>query len=43
MRREGRAMRIRIIAGSRVQMISISCESRINLLVSLVVTIATIM
>lgn len=35
-------MRIRIMAGRTVQMISISCESKINLLVSLVVTIATI-
>lgn len=35
-------MRIRITAGSRVQMISISWESRINLLVRLVVTMATI-
>lgn len=43
MRKEGRAIRIRIIAGSKVQMISISWESRINLLVSLVVTMATIM
>lgn len=42
MRKDGRAMRIRIIAGSSVQMISISWESRINLLVSLVVTMATI-
>lgn len=36
-------MRIRIIAGRIVQMISISWESRIYLLVSLVETIATIM
>lgn len=43
MRREGRAIRIRIIAGRIVQMISISWESRIYLLVSLVETIATIM
>lgn len=43
MRREGRAIRIRMMAGRMVQMISISCESRIYLLVSLVETIATIM
>lgn len=43
MRKDGRAIRIRMIAGSSVQMISISWESRINLLVSLVVTMATIM
>lgn len=36
-------MRIRIIAGRIVQIISISWESRIYLLVSLVETIATIM
>lgn len=43
MRRDGRAIRIKITAGRTVQIISISWESRINLLVSLVVTIATIM
>lgn len=43
MRREGRAIKMRIIAGRIVQMISISWESRIFLLVSLVVTMATIM
>jgi len=43
MRREGRAIRIRIIAGRIVQIISISWESRMYLLVSLVETIATIM
>ena len=43
MRREGRAIRIRIIAGRTVQIISISWESRIYLLVSLVETIAIIM
>jgi len=43
MRRDGRAIRIRISAGRRVQIISISWESRINLFVSFVVTIATIM
>ena len=42
-RREGRAIRIRIIAGRIVQIISISWESKIYLLVSLVETIATIM
>lgn len=36
-------MRIRIIAGRMVQMISISWESKIYLLVSLVETMATIM
>lgn len=43
MRRDGRAMRIRIIAGRRVQIISITWESRISLSVSFVVTMATIM
>ena len=43
MRREGRAIKMRITAGKIVQIISISCESRIYLLVSLVETIATIM
>ncbi len=43
MRREGRAIRIRMIAGRMVQMISISWESRIYLLVNLVETMATIM
>lgn len=42
-RREGRAIRMRIIAGRTVQMISISWESRMFLLVSLVVTMAIIM
>ena len=42
MRREGRAIRIRIIAGRIVQIISISWESRIYLFVSLVETMATI-
>ena len=42
MRREGRAIRMRIRAGSTVQMISISWESRIYLLVNFVVTMATI-
>lgn len=41
-RREGRAIKIRITAGRMVQMISISWESRMYLLVSLVVTITTI-
>lgn len=36
-------MRMRMIAGRMVQMISISWESRMYLLVSLVDTIATIM
>lgn len=43
MRREGKAIRIRMIAGSRVQMISISWESRTSLSVNLAVTMATIM
>lgn len=43
MRREGRAMRIRITAGRTVQIISISWESKIYLLVSLVEIMATIM
>lgn len=43
MRREGRAIKIKIIAGRMVQIISISWESRIYLFVSLVDTIATIM
>ena len=43
MRREGRAIRIRITAGRTVQIISISWESKIYLFVSLVETIATIM
>lgn len=43
MRREGRAIRIKIIAGRMVQIISISWESRIYLFVNLVDTIATIM
>lgn len=43
MRREGRAMRIKITAGSTVQIISISCESKMYMLVNLVETIATIM
>lgn len=42
-RSEGRAIKMRIIAGRIVQMISISWESRIYLLVNFVVTIATIM
>ena len=43
MRREGRAIRIRIIAGRIVQIISISWESKMYLFVNLVVTMATIM
>lgn len=43
MRREGRAIRTRITAGKTVHTISISWESKIYLLVSLVETIATIM
>lgn len=43
MRREGRAIRIKITAGKIVQIISISWESKIYLLVSLVETMATIM
>lgn len=43
MRREGRAIKIRITDGRIVHTISISWESRIYLLVSLVETIATIM
>lgn len=43
MRREGRAIRIRITAGRTVQIISISWESRMYLLVSLVETMATMM
>lgn len=43
MRSDGRAIRIRMTAGRTVQIISISWESRIYLLVSLVETIATIM
>jgi len=35
-------MRIRIAAGNTVHTISISCESRMNMLVTLAVTIATI-
>lgn len=42
-RREGSAIKIRIMAGRMVQMISISWESRIYLFVSLVDTIATMM
>lgn len=42
MRREGRAIRMRITAGRTVQIISISWESKIYLLVSLVETMATI-
>lgn len=41
MRREGRAIRMRIIAGRTVQMISISWESKRSRLVSLVITIET--
>lgn len=41
-RSEGRAMRIKITAGRIVQIISISCESRIYLFVSLVETMAAI-
>lgn len=41
-RRDGRAIRMRITAGRIVQIISISCESKMYLLVSLVVTITTI-
>lgn len=40
MRREGRAMRIRITAGRTVQITSTSWESKMYLSVSLVVTIA---
>ena len=36
-------MRIKMIAGRMVQMISISCESRMYLFVSLVETIAMMM
>lgn len=43
MRREGRAIIIRVIAGRIVQIISISWESKIYLSVSLVETMATIM
>lgn len=43
MRRDGRAIRIRVIAGSTVQIISISWESRISLSDSLVVIMHTIM
>lgn len=42
-RREGSAIRMRMIAGRIVQMVSISCESRMYLLVSLVDTMAAIM
>lgn len=42
-RREGRAIKIRITAGRIVQITSISWESRIYLFVNLVDTIATIM
>ena len=42
-RREGRAIKIRMIAGRMVQMISISWESRIYLFVNLVETIAMMM
>lgn len=42
MRREGRAIKIRIRAGRTVQIISISCESKMYLFVNFVVTIATI-
>lgn len=42
-RREGRAIKIRIIAGRIVQIISISWESKIYIFVSLVETMATIM
>lgn len=41
-RRDGRAIRIRMIAGRTVQMISISWESRTSLSVSFAVTMATI-
>lgn len=42
MRREGSAIKIKITAGSTVQIISISWESEISLSVNLVDTIATI-
>lgn len=42
MRREGRAIRTRIVAGRTVQMISTSWESRMSLSVSLVVTMVMI-
>lgn len=42
MRRDGRAIRIKITAGRMVQITSISCESKIYLLVNLVETVATI-
>lgn len=42
-RSEGSAIRTRITAGRTVHTISISCESKIYMLVSLVDTIATIM
>ena len=42
MRREGKAIRMRITAGRMVQMTSISWESRMYLFVSLVDTMATI-
>jgi len=42
-RREGSAIKIRIIAGRTVQMISISWESRMYLFVSFVETMATMM
>lgn len=42
MRSDGRAIRIKIIAGRIVQIISISWESKIKLLVNLVETMATI-
>lgn len=43
MRREGRAIRISIIAGRTVQIVSICWESKMYLFVNLVVTVATIM
>ena len=43
MRREGRAIRMRMMAGRTVQIISISWESKMYLLVNFVETIATIM
>lgn len=42
-RREGRAIMTKITAGRMVQIISISCESKMYLLVSFVETITTIM
>lgn len=41
-RNEGRAMAVRTTAGRIVQIISISCESRISLSVSVVVTMVII-